>query len=53
MFIDVSGGVLAYRIFFYLFYYFGVIIGMNILVAFAIDMYTAVSRLDEQKVKNE
>ena len=53
MFIDVCGGNLAYRVYFILFYYFGVIMCINILVSFAIDMYNAVSRLDEQKSQNE
>ncbi len=49
MFVDVSNGNTAYRVYFILFYYFGVIMCINILVSFAIDMYNAVSRLDEQK----
>lgn len=49
MFVDVCGGDTVYRVYFILFYYFGVIICINILVSFAIDMYNAVSRLDEQK----
>jgi hypothetical protein len=53
MFINVSGGSLVYRVYFILFYYFGVIMCINILVSFAIDMYNAVSRLDEQKAQNE
>jgi len=35
-----------YRFFFIVFYYFGVIIGLNIVIAFAIDMYGSVERLD-------
>lgn len=42
MFIDVKNGEEIYKIYFLLFYYFGVIIGLNIVVAFAIDMYSAV-----------
>jgi len=42
-----------YRLYFLVFYYFGVLVGVNILVSFAIDMYTAVSRLDEIKSNNE
>jgi len=53
MFVDVSGGNTVYRVYFILFYYFGVIMCINILVSFAIDMYNAVSRLDEQKTQNE
>mmetsp|Transcript_26389 Transcript_26389/g.30907 ORF Transcript_26389/g.30907 Transcript_26389/m.30907 type:complete len:148 (+) Transcript_26389:1120-1563(+) len=47
MVVDVKGGSTAYRYFFVIFYYFGVIIGLNIIVAFAIDMYAAVSRLED------
>lgn len=53
MCVDIKGGNTLYRFYFIIFYYFGVIIGLNIIVAFAIDMYTAVVRLDEQKEKNE
>ena len=35
-----------YKFYFALFYYFSVIIGINIAVAFAIDMYSSVERLD-------
>ena len=31
------------------FYYFSVIVGINIVVAFSIDMYDSVSRLDEER----
>ena len=48
-FVDVKNGILLYRIYFIIFYYFGVIIGLNIVVAFAIDMYSAVKRLDHQR----
>jgi hypothetical protein len=34
-----------YRLYFYAFYFFGVLVGLNIIVAFAIDMYSAVNRL--------
>jgi len=45
MYVDALGTsyVLVY---FMLFYYFGVIIGLNIMIAFAIDMYGAVLRRD-------
>ena len=46
------GGQLIWRYFFVIFYYFGVIIGLNIIIAFAIDMYAAVVRLEEQKKAN-
>ena len=52
MCIDIKGGNLYYRYFFIIFYYFGVIIGLNIIIAFAIDMYAAVQRLEDQKDKN-
>lgn len=42
-----------YSLYFLVFYYFGVLVGVNILVSFAIDMYTAVSRLDQIKTSNE
>ena len=34
-----------------MFYYFSVVIGINIAVAFAIDMYCSVIRLDEERMK--
>lgn len=37
------------RWFFFVFYYFSVIIGINIVVAFSIDMYDSVARLDEER----
>ena len=49
MCVDIKGGNLWVRYFFVIFYYFGVIIGLNIIIAFAIDMYSAVQRLEEQK----
>lgn len=52
MCVDIKGGALIYRYFFVIFYYFGVIIGLNIIIAFAIDMYAAVQRLEEQKEQN-
>lgn len=53
MCVDIMDGEKLYRFYFIIFYYFGVIIGLNIVIAFAIDMYSAVVRLDEQKEKNE
>ena len=41
-----DGGKTIYRLYFLLFYYFGVILAWNILVAFAIDIYAVVERLD-------
>jgi hypothetical protein len=48
-FVDVLNGNTLYRIYFIVFYYFGVVIGLNIVVAFAIDMYAAVRRLEQQR----
>jgi uncharacterized membrane protein YgaE (UPF0421/DUF939 family) len=39
------------RFYFGLFYYFAVIIGINITVAFIIDMYSSVERLDAERSK--
>ena len=46
MCVDIKGGNVYYRYYFIIFYYFGVIIGLNVIIAFAIDMYSAVERLD-------
>ena len=48
-----KGGNKIYRLYFIIFYYFGVIIGLNMILAFAIDMYAAVCRLEEQKDRNK
>lgn len=53
MCVNVCDGNTMYRFYFELFYYFGVILGVNMFVAFAIDMYGAVSRMDDQKSENE
>jgi hypothetical protein len=42
MCVDIKSGATIYRYYFVIFYYFGVIIGLNIIIAFAIDMYAAV-----------
>ena len=47
MCVDIMGGQTIWRYFFIVFYYFGVIIGLNIIIAFAIDMYAAVLRLED------
>ena len=52
MCVDIMGGATIWRYFFIVFYYFGVIIGLNIIIAFAIDMYAAVVRLDNQQEEN-
>lgn len=36
-----------------LFYYFCVMIGLNIIVAFSIDMYSSIDRLDRQQKEHE
>ena len=41
MYVDVTNTTLT-RVFFMMFYYFSVIIGLNIVVAFAIDMYNSI-----------
>ena len=46
MCINISGSS-AVRYIFVLFYYFSVLVGLNIIIAFAIDMYAAVQRLEE------
>jgi hypothetical protein len=48
--VDIKGGNTLYRLYFMIFYYFGVLIGLNILIAFAIDMYSAVERLETSKM---
>jgi len=45
MYVDVTG-VQEVRWLFIVFFYFGVIIGVNIIIAFAIDMFAAVERMD-------
>ena len=39
------------RIYFIAFYYFSVIIGVNLFVAFVLDMYSAVERLENEKLE--
>jgi hypothetical protein len=53
LFVDFKGGNTLYQFYLLLFYYFGVILALNILVAFAIDVYAVVERLDSQRVQNE
>ena len=36
----------VYRLYFYLFYYVSVIVGMNLVIAYAIDMYRSVALID-------
>lgn len=49
LYVQVSDDNNWVRVFFCLFFYFSVIIGINIVVAFAIDMYSSVERLDEER----
>jgi len=51
--VSIKDGNVYYRYYFIIFYYFGVIIGLNIIIAFAIDMYSSVERLDTQQQNNE
>lgn len=41
-----------YRLFFISFYYFSVIIAVNLFVAFVLDMYSSVERMDSEKSKH-
>lgn len=50
MYVDVMGSK-YYRFFFVFFFFFAVVIGINIVVAFAIDMYSSVERLDLDRLK--
>ena len=47
MFEVVTGFTWPVRLYFMLFYYLGVLIGYNVLIAFAIDIYSSVTRLEE------
>ena len=49
MYVDSKDGNTMYRLYFIAFYYFSVLIGINIVVAYTIDMYTSVERLDEER----
>ena len=48
---EVVMGTSLVKLYFVPFYYFSVVIGINIAVAFAIDMYSSVLRLDEERIK--
>jgi len=48
VFVDVMGTNWV-KWYFIFFYYFAVVVGINIVVAFSIDMYDSVSRLDEER----
>jgi len=49
MYVEVMDNNTYYRYYFIFFYYFSVIVGVNIIVAFAIDMYTSIERLDKDR----
>jgi len=49
MYVDIMDGNTYYRFYFVLFFFFSVVIGINIVVAFAIDMYASVERLDDER----
>jgi hypothetical protein len=51
MYADVSGNNIV-RVYFIVFYYFGVMVGINIVIAFAIDMFGAVTRMSEDYEKD-
>ena len=51
MYVDVAGTELV-RLYFIIFYYFGVMVGINIVIAFAIDMFGAVTRMSQDYQKN-
>lgn len=46
MMVALAGGNKWYRLYFILFYYCSVVIGINILAAFVIDMYTSIENQD-------
>lgn len=49
MYVDTMQGNGWYKLYFVAFYYFSVLIGLNIVVAFTLDMYSSVERLDEER----
>jgi hypothetical protein len=53
MFVATNGYTWCTRLFFVLFYYCGVLIALNIIVAFSIDIHSAVKRMDETTQKNQ
>lgn len=40
-----------YKMFFVLFWYFSVVIGINLVVAYVLDMYGSVERLEDEREK--
>ena len=51
MYVYVMNNNTNYRFYFISFYYNSVIIGVNLFVAFVLDMYSSVERLDNEKMK--
>ena len=49
MYVDIMDKNTWYRWYFVMFFFFSVVIGINIVVAFAIDMYSSVERLDHER----
>ena len=49
MYVEVMDGNTYYRYYFGLFFYFSVVVGINIIVAFTLDMYTSIERLDKDR----
>ena len=49
MYVDIMDKNTWYRWFFIMFFFFSVVIGINIVVALAIDMYSSVERLDHER----
>jgi two pore calcium channel protein len=49
MYVDIKHGNTYYRIFFIVVYFFCVVMLLNIVVAFSIDMYASVQRLNNQR----
>jgi len=52
MYVDITGTKYT-RLFFIAFYYLCVVIGLNIVIAFAIDMYSSIERLEDQQEEHE
>jgi hypothetical protein len=48
IFVDMSGSTMWTRLFFIVFYFLSVVVALNILIAFAIDMYSSVERLNQE-----
>jgi hypothetical protein len=51
MYVDIMGGSYVWQFFFISFYYFSIIIGVNLFVAQVLNMYAAVEKLDNEKTE--